>query len=338
MSIALTCSNCDEPLEAPAHRAGKLVRCPYCKALSTVPAPEAELLPIPDEDEPQGARESPVPGRRRMRGAAGHELALPWQAFARGCRWVGRGIVTEFLAVTVLFMTVAGVGLGRLGVIPVARVNSDYSAPVFFALYLAGTGCICAGRWMMLRLPAGTGGTGVLIGAFCLSALRFVALLCGLVLVVTALVSPGERSVGFDWAGRLYLLGYVAGFVAEMSVVAAMGVVGGALPTDRLRRRAGAVTLVLQLVASAWVVLMALIIYAGMLVEFLPRPAPNPAARPAPPAAPEVPVARRAAVLLGGLSVAYLFHAGYAFVHYSLFAAGRGAVAESNRSGSESAQ
>ncbi|AWM37546.1 hypothetical protein GobsT_44680 [Gemmata obscuriglobus] len=335
MPISLTCSHCDEPLEAPEHRAGQLVRCPHCKALSTVPGPEVELLPIPDEGEPPVTRKSPVPGRR-TRGTAGHGSAGPWRSFARGCRWVEWGIVTEFLAVTLMFMVVAGVGLGRLGVIPVARVNSDYSAPVFFGLLLVGTGCVCAGRLMMLQLPAGTSGLGVLMGAFCLSGLRFLALLCALLFVAFALVSRGDRAVGTEWVGRLYALAAVAGFVAEVSVVAGMGVVGGALPTDRLRRRAGAVALALQLMVSAWVVLMALIIYAGLFAEFLPRPAPVPAARPAPPAAP-IPVAQRAGLLLGGLLVVYLFNAAYSFIHYSLFAAGR-AAAESNRSGSESAQ
>src|SRR5207249_2566999 len=115
---------------------------------------------------------------------------------------------------------------------------------------------------------------------------------------------------------------------AEWSVVTGMAVVGGAMPSERLRRQAGFVGSVLQLISLAYVLFVAFFYFLGVTGDLVggPGPAAGPAPRGGRPAgggggggAGKTLIMM---LLIGVLGVS----AAYTYLHYSLFAAGQSAA------------
>ena len=106
-------------------------------------------------------------------------------------------------------------------------------------------------------------------------------------------------------------------------MVPGLAVVGGEMPSRPLRHRAAVVTFVFQLMACLWLAMVVSIVYVEAVRDLVPAPAPRPDARPAPRPAQPLEPGQRAAVLTVVLGIMFALRAGYAYLHYSLYAAGQ---------------
>ena len=203
--------------------------------------------------------------RRRPAGAG-----KGWKSFGAGCGLVKWGMWFEFLAVVYL---AALVGYLWMSFHNSAKPELVASAGVYilapFSLgLLLGTGLIFMGRLRMLIIPSGSGAGGVFFGTFVFTGLRGMALLGSAVFLLVA-ASEGDKKVGSEsgkFLGLCFLSWFAAvlpGILAELTAIPGMAIVGGSIPNLTLRRRAGMVTFVLQMVAVMYIGTVALGALAG---------------------------------------------------------------------------
>jgi hypothetical protein len=177
-----------------------------------------------------------------------------WRGFAAGCRvaqwgawveFVGLALAAGVLVVLVVYGPAADAAFRALG--------GPWALVLLFLASAVGTGLVAVGRGRMLSLPDGTGATGPLVGAVLLTLARLVAAVATVVpLYLTALGwrdAPAAAAAQLNMAGLAVAVGLVAGGIADLSVVPALAVVGGAVPSADLRRKAGTATAGLQGVA-----------------------------------------------------------------------------------------
>lgn len=271
--------------------------------------------------------EGVTPWRFRERPAR-ESLGL-WLRFAQGCQVVQYGILVELIGVALLFVILEVLVLDATGV---ARAPVDVRSPhaVLLPLLLplaAGTMVIGTGRLLMLRVPAQTGAAAVLTAAAGLSWLRFVLLALATVFSFLAAFEESRpaRQPHFVQALRLYALAVIAGWVAEVSVVPGLAVVGGEMPSRALRQRAAVVTFVIQLMAGLWLAMVVSGAYLGAVRGLVPEPISGAEVRPAARSPHDLEPEHWALVLTVVLGTLFAFQAGYAYLHYSLYAAGRSA-------------
>lgn len=144
-----------------------------------------------------------------------------------------------------------------------ASLNVVNRLAVFIPLFLfslAGTGMMLAGWWRMTGVPSNSGAGGLITGAAVLAALRALVLFVGMVFMILA---AGAK--GFDVLKYL-LNAVIASYIAEaclwvatFSVIPGMAIVGGEIPSRRLRQRAGLVTFIHQILAILVLGLVALV-------------------------------------------------------------------------------
>ena len=64
MTVKFRCEKCHKTVEAPDSAAGKRGKCPYCGAMSYIPSPDVEEIPLApideSDEEPIGQRCQPA--------------------------------------------------------------------------------------------------------------------------------------------------------------------------------------------------------------------------------------------------------------------------------------
>ena len=213
--------------------------------------------------------------------------------FAAGCSLAWWGLWVEFLAVAYGLGVTGYILLGLLsdprGMI--LKVN-DAGGPAvlapFFLGVLAGTVLTLLGRTRMMSVPPGSSGVKkVFFGAWAFTMLRLFATIAGAVLILMAAsqwpdLKPAAGA-DMDTKGKkafLYFVGAFAAFavgvpfwvVADLTTIPGVAVVGGEIPSARVRRRASLVTFVLQFLLLAYVLVVAGGVLAGSRADFRPTP------------------------------------------------------------------
>jgi hypothetical protein len=182
------------------------------------------------------------------------------------------------------------VGLGIIGYIAAgfiddrqetAEIIRDLGGPLvfapFFGIYFLGVLLTFMGRTRMLGIPSGTGVKKVFLGAWLFTFVQFLSAVAGVVFVVMATLEWSDfvntpptrtlRSNPFDYVGFgfvAYGIGLVFWALADLSVIPAIAVVGGAIPNLRLRRRVGTAVFGLQVLL---VVVVAVGIVGGIMIS-----------------------------------------------------------------------
>lgn len=264
---------------------------------------------------------------------------MRWAGFGAGCWLVRLGTWIELAGVVLLVLAVE---LTLFGILVKTRelVVLDWSGPFavvpFWTLLFAGSIMGAVGRFRMLAVPPDTGASGVLNGALVLNWLRVTALIAALVF---ALLS------GFEWrnqqfggmvryalyAGVAHGLAVIAGRLAELSIIPAMAVLGGEIPNGPLRRRAGLVALVFQIVAMVWVGMGIFVYYLAVVGNKLDGLLRRPGAKSdEPPADPQTALYAIGTVFLMVLAI----EVAYTCLFASLYSAGLRAVAGSDAAAS----
>jgi len=289
LPILIRCSSCGMQLQVRDELAGRRVACPGCKSVLLAPAaapaavppapdnpfgfdspapPPAELMSL-DDAEGRGDEEAPRARRRWEREGRTRLYGGRWGRFGAGCRLVKFGLWVEFAGVAYL------VAFLEVGLADVVRPGPWGFVPMF-GLMLAGSVLVGLGRLKLLAIPPDTGAAGLMTGAAALSGIRVLALLAGTGLAIAAATADNKNpAAGVKYEGFAFMavvLGMLAGGVAEWTVVTGMAVVGGAMPDDNLRRRAGFVGFVLQMIALAYVVLVALVYFLGVAGDLAAGP------------------------------------------------------------------
>jgi hypothetical protein len=208
-------------------------------------------------------------------------------------------------------------------------------APLFL-LQLAGTALMLVGWWRMTAAPPGSGAGGVLAGASVLAGLRELVLLVGTGFLLAAAVANGLDAVKYlANAYAALVIGNICVWVATFSAIPGVAIVGGELPSRRLRQKAGQITFVHQILVIAVLGLVVLGYFTVSASELIPvgrggavdDPAPLPrvgrggADRPTPAAEshPEL-------LMMFFVTVLLLIEAVYTFLHYSLYSVGQSAA------------
>lgn len=187
--------------------------------------------------------------------------AKGWGSFGSGCGMVKLGIWIEFGAILymVLLAMVAFASIGK-GRPPFADVGSFVLVPFPIGM-LVGTIFVLFGRVKMMTVPRNTGAAGVLAGAFVLTLIRLIAVLAGTLFIILGAVNDGPRGgpAAVEYLGRGFLAMVVASFpggVAELTMVTAMAIAGGCIPSQKLRQRAGLVMMVIQIFSILYLILL----------------------------------------------------------------------------------
>lgn len=272
MPITFGCASCGKLMRVADVLAGKSVRCPHCQAVvvapddipvaPVVPPPAAPPPPAPLEVPPEPSRESPDPvwetATRTKAGAKKLARYNNWESFGAACRSVSVGIWVEFAAYMFVLMVVI-----YAGVMSDSRrdsVGPAVAAQVLIALFLialtVGSVFSAVGRCQMMDLPGGTGVGGLVIAAGVLSVLRVLVMLGAAAMVFSTLENP--RRAGSDGLGLVFLA-VMLGWLTDMAVLPALGVIGGMVQGPRLRKAVGAFTLYTLLVFIAWFVTLVVV-------------------------------------------------------------------------------
>jgi hypothetical protein len=218
----------------------------------------------------------------------------------------------------------------------------------------------------MMNIPPGTGAKKVFFGAWAFTLLRFFAVLAAAILIVLAgsewqnikAAASAPRGSGDAPRGFLYFVGAFFAFgvgtpfmlLADLSTIPAMAIVGGEIPSARLRRRAGLVTFVLQALVLVYVGVVAGGVYAGRKVDWrfdaeptetattpgkLPGrpPITTPTQTPTRQKAPDTESAK--SVVMVVLAVGLLIQLAYTALYASLYGAGQAGVAETREAEEE---
>jgi hypothetical protein len=232
--------------------AGRRVTCPHCAAVASVPAAGAP---------------APVPWARPAAGRP-PTPAGAWRSFATGCALSRWGAWVEFAGLALGAAVVTYQAVWRDGVgAALGPLRGPLVLAPFFAALVVGAGLVCLGRWKMADVPDGTGAKGVFAAAGVFAALRLLAVAAALFLVLSAADGwandPFRAGEQVGQAVLAWAAGTVLGALADLPVVPAVAVVGGAVPSPALRRRAGHVTVGLQVVIGLSVALTAGLAYAA---------------------------------------------------------------------------
>lgn len=282
-------------------------------------------------DESQGDKERAGPARGK------------WTGFGAGCRLAALGTWVEFAAVAAflgpLLVIAVSAAAGSVWWQPLVSKAGPFAVLPFFGLMLLGAGLVAVGRVRMCAVPPGTGARGVLFGTLVLSAVRVLGVAAGTGMVVLSGLQFLSNTTDGTTAYLLYALGgyavaFVAGVVADVTVLPGLAVVGGAIPNAALRRRAGTAAFLFQLVALVSVLQVAALYLILLSTPALanrvpgsPRPAPTPTTRPNTIDSGGSPAAA-AVVAFGVIVFMLLCQAGYAGLYAGLYATGRKAAAD----------
>jgi hypothetical protein len=236
-----------------------------------------------DDDDPlprkkrDNKRDDEAPSRRKHDRGRSSKWEDPtpnlWNGFAAGCSLAWWGLWIEFLSVVYWFGILGYIFLGLLddprGML--FKIN-DAGGPAifvpFFAGVLLGTALTFLGRTRMLTIPSGTGAKKVFLGAWAFTGIRVLAAITAAILIAMASTEwPDVRTVTpaeWDTKGKDAFLHFVLALfafvisipfwiLADLTTIPAIAVVGGAIPSLRVRRRAGWVTFLLQGLLLAYV-------------------------------------------------------------------------------------
>lgn len=294
------------------------------------PATPSEPLPLDDPPPPGGGYtdDFDTDGYDAPRSSRWHA------GFGAGCGLVKWGMWVNFASSAYIFMLV------EVSLLGVAMKNRDLFVvgtiglyvPVFL-LQLAGTAMMLAGWWRMTAVPANSGASGLLAGAGILAGLRELVLFVGTAFLLAAAVANGLDTVKYlANAYAALVIGNVCIWVATFSAIPGMAIVGGELPSRRLRQKAGQITLVHQILAIAALGLVALAYFTLSASELVPGggggamddPAPLPRggrvgagrAAPAGESHPEL-------LMMFFVMVLLVIEGVYTYLHYSLYSVGQ---------------
>jgi hypothetical protein len=191
--------------------------------------------------------------------------AKAWKSFGSGNSMAKLGVWVEFLASV---YGLAILGYIFVGIIEEAqgtpRVIANLGGPFILAPFFAGMflGVVFTlmGRTRMLSIPEGTGAKKVFVGTWLFTMIRFLAVTAALIFVVLSGLewsdarSGGGFSRGGDYLGFAFLATLIAlpfWILADFSIVPAIAIVGGAMPSLHLRRRVGSIAFGLQILLIA---------------------------------------------------------------------------------------
>lgn len=189
----------------------------------------------------------------------------------------------------------------------------------------------------MTAAPPGSGAGGLFAGAGILGGLRELVLFVGTAFLLAVAVGNGFDTLKYlANAYAALVIGNDCIWVATFSAIPGVAIIGGQLPSGRVRKKSGQITLVHQILAIA---VLGLVVFAYFTVstsELMPLgcggaaadPDPFPwagrggAGRPTPAA--EI---NPALLLAFFLMVILLIEAVYTYLHYSLYSVGQSAAA-----------
>jgi hypothetical protein len=210
-----------------------------------------------------------------------------WSGFGAGCAMARWGLWIEFLGI-VYGLALVGYIFTELLKDPRGLAVQIENAggpmmllPMFGGLFV-GTVLIFLGRARMMSIPRGTGAKKVFLGAFLFTLLRTFALIGSAVLVVMAVSEWASNKD--DAAFRVFvafvfwLVGALPGLLADLTSIPAMAIVGGEIPSLRLRRRAGWITFILQVLSLVYVGVVLAGVYVAQQADIHLK-AEEPAAR-----------------------------------------------------------
>jgi hypothetical protein len=201
-----------------------------------------------------------------------------WLRFGSGCRVVGLGIWIEFVAfmAVILFLLYAGLIASddsrRRSGLPVAGAAI---AVVLFAAGLMVSSVVTAvGRFRMCALPRGTGAGGILVVGSVLVSLRPLLLVgCGYFTITTV----NDPTAYTGQASAMLGAAILTGWLTDVAMLPAMGIVGGMVASDRLRRAVGRLVLYMLVAMVGWSGLIGVLqaINDGNLSDSFETLAPN---------------------------------------------------------------
>lgn len=112
---------------------------------------------------------------------------------------------------------------------------------LYIPLYLfelAGTGMMLAGWWRMTSAPANSGAVGLMTGASILAGLRALTLFVGTVYLIMAVSTKGLDGIRYLFNSTSALtIAEICLLVATFSAIPGMAVIGGEIPSRRLRNQ-----------------------------------------------------------------------------------------------------
>lgn len=194
------------------------------------------------------------------------------EAFGAGCGLVKWGMWVNFAssAYLILIFEISLLGVATKSSKLVVADTLGLYVPVFL-FQLAGTGMMLFGWMRMIAVPPNSGAGGLMTGATALAGLRELVLFVGMVFFILAVTAKG-----FDGlrdllnAQTAMMIAYFCVWVATFSVIPGMAIVGGEIPSRRLRQKAGQVTLVHQILAIVLLMLIAAAYFLVSAVDLLP--------------------------------------------------------------------
>src|SRR5262249_20323059 len=118
----------------------------------------------------------------------------------------------------------------------------------------------------------GTGAKKVFLGAFLFTLIRLFAVAGAAILAVMAVTEWKSDPDGAGGRMALAMLVWVVGvpfwLLADLSTIRAMAIAGGAIPNRPLRRKAGWVAFILQLLVIGYVVLVVALYFGGDRIDW----------------------------------------------------------------------
>ncbi len=224
------------------------------------PAPKAKKK-LDDDDDDEMPRKKQA-AREADSDEEVKRSAKAWGSFGGGsalCRW---GIWLVFLALAY--------GLGLFGYISIGLVEDPYGTAEaiqalggpfifvpFYGINFVGVLLTFMGRTRLLSIPSGTGVKKVFFGAWLFTLVWFLSAVAGLAFSIMFGMEASElrNSAGmrsspgdyFAFAVLAYGIGLPFWALSDLSIIPAFAVVGGSIPSLRLRRRVGSLTFGLQL-------------------------------------------------------------------------------------------
>jgi hypothetical protein len=339
------------------------------------PPPRKKREERSDDDDPSprkrdNRRDDEAPSRRKHNRGRSSKWDDPapnlWNGFAGGCSLAWWGLWIEFLSVVYWFGILGYIFLGLLddprGML--FKIN-DAGGPAifvpFFAGVLLGTALTFLGRTRMLTIPSGTGAKKVFLGAWAFTGIRVLAAITAAILIAMASTEwPDVRTMTpaeWDTKGKNAFLHFVLALfafvisipfwiLADLTTIPAIAVVGGAIPSLRVRRRAGWVTFLLQGLLLAYVFVASsggiVVGVAASKIDFKPKiteESSSPSSSKSPPLTPsktkedvESGVKGVKAVVMLMLTTCVAIQFFYTILFASLYGAGRrGAIEEMQR-------
>jgi hypothetical protein len=190
--------------------------------------------------------------------------------------------------------------------------------------------------WMrMIAVPPNSGAGGLMTGATALAGLREFVLFVGMLFFIMAITSKGLD--GIKYLLNAYTAMMIANFciwVATFSVIPGMAIIGGEIPSRRLRQKAGQVTLVHQILAIVLLMLIAAAYFMVSAAELLPAGSGGRGEdRFEAPRTGRVERSSRdvdrdpTPIVMCLLLVLLMIEAAYTYLHYSLYSVGQQAAA-----------